>query len=137
MNARLEFTVDSEGVVRALFYQTVLDARLSRVKIAEWRTAARVLLPPDEDIVLNIDANQESATLLRMRGLPVALNIGRGDVTARIGHRSDDEARAILQMLQKALPVAASTEQQQVPFTFWTFSNQGPQSVTRMISVPT
>lgn len=131
--------VADDAVVEALFYQEVLRAGLRRVHSARWATTVERLDGVSGEPVLSARQSRWHCMLARLcGGFPVYCELGDGTVTVKVAYERTRDLEQVLGHLETHIPRAKRTEQQIVPFTFWTLTEHGgPHSATRQLDVPT
>lgn len=118
-----------------VFADLALERGLSEFATDGWATAGSTLEPLGEPLLRFTSGRHESVVVER-DGLLLNVTIGRAHVQATAASASRERIDEAFATLRELFPAPDPTSKNEVPVTFWTYSNQGPQPSWRSIAVP-
>lgn len=124
------------GLPTVAFWTVVAERDYREMEAFHWPTDAKEFRTPDGTEIL--------ARLVRHGGVEAVLDFGEaiarvqiesGNVWGTVAGASLEEVARVCALAEEAWPRSVAAEDE-VPVTFWSYTANGPRSITRRISVP-
>jgi hypothetical protein len=130
----LKQDVQLDSLVSALFLSRVAEDDLRFVHQEGWRTAEEE--PKLGEPLKRASAEQRATSLYELDGALVLFGFFSGHVFTAVAANEQQAIERVIGRLHELLPPPDPSSRHEVPVTFWTYGQQGPQPSWRSIAVP-
>jgi hypothetical protein len=133
-NVELQNQVQLDSLLSGVLISRIASESLAFVHQEGWRTVA-----PEPDFgkpVMQSSREHGATSLYEIDGALVLLGFQTGHVYVVAAAAEPDPVRAVFRRLHELLPPPDPSSKHEVPVTFWTYGQHGPQQSWRSISVP-
>lgn len=130
------FLDHSSGLSVVAFWEAVATRGYTDEEAFHWPTVLTEFEVPGGGEVLAITTRHGHVNaVVEFDGAILQLNLFNGNVSGSAIAESGDQARAIVAIVEECFPRSIAAEDE-VPVSFWSYTPNGPRSISRRITVP-
>jgi hypothetical protein len=130
----LQHPVQLDSIVAGVFVSRVAEDGFRFVHRESWRTAAGE--PHLDRPLMRTTSERSATTMYELDGTLLLFGFSAGHVFAAAAANEQLPVEALFLRLHDLLPPPDPSSKHEVPVTFWTYGQQGPQQSWRSIAVP-